>query len=152
MKLNLGCGNDIRSGYINIDCRPLEGVDIIGDISDEAFMRGFTNAEEIIAYDVIEHFPRKEARRLLRLWSSLLKPGGLIKIRCPDIRHASSLNMSDENLELLLYGGQDYEQNYHRCGFTLKMLKELLIANRMVIVKAVKMSTGNIEVWARKQS
>jgi hypothetical protein len=34
VKLNLGCGPDIREGYINIDVRELPGVDVCMDISD----------------------------------------------------------------------------------------------------------------------
>lgn len=35
-KLNLGCGRDIRPDWINVDITPLEGVDIVGDISAPA--------------------------------------------------------------------------------------------------------------------
>ena len=33
MKLTLGCGYDIRKGYVNIDIRPLDGIDKEMDVS-----------------------------------------------------------------------------------------------------------------------
>ena len=32
-KLNLGCGNDIRQGYINLDVAELDGVDVVWDVN-----------------------------------------------------------------------------------------------------------------------
>jgi len=39
-KLNLGCGNDIRQGYINLDVAKLDGVDVVWDYErDEVFKK-----------------------------------------------------------------------------------------------------------------
>ena len=32
-KLNLGCGTDIKKGYINLDVAKLDGVDVVHDIN-----------------------------------------------------------------------------------------------------------------------
>jgi SAM-dependent methyltransferase len=53
-KLNLGCGSDIRKGFINLDLYPFAGVDVVHDIQrpwpfpDQSF-------SEIHANHVLEH-------------------------------------------------------------------------------------------------
>jgi hypothetical protein len=32
MKLNLGCGRDIKQGFVNLDYMPLPGVDVVADL------------------------------------------------------------------------------------------------------------------------
>lgn len=34
MKLNLGCGTDIRKGWINLDIAKLDGIDVIHDVNN----------------------------------------------------------------------------------------------------------------------
>lgn len=149
MKLNLGCGPDIRQGYKNLDVRDLVGV-TKRDVSDRESMMQFAGADEILAYDVLEHFPRDKAREASRLWVDLLEPGGVIKIRCPEIRHAVRIAKSDEWLEQLLYGAQDYKENQHLCGFTTAMLTQLLVDLGCEIVRREFTPAGNIEIWAHK--
>lgn len=33
MKLNLGCGKDIKDGYINLDVRYIKGVDVVCNLN-----------------------------------------------------------------------------------------------------------------------
>jgi hypothetical protein len=48
MKLNLGCGRDIRSGWCNVDMVSLPGVDLVADLSHP-------NSLYDIADDVVTH-------------------------------------------------------------------------------------------------
>ena len=32
MRLNLGCGRDVREGYVNVDSLRLSGVDVVTDL------------------------------------------------------------------------------------------------------------------------
>lgn len=34
MKLNLGCGNDIREGWVNLDINKKEGVNVVHDLNE----------------------------------------------------------------------------------------------------------------------
>jgi len=38
-QLNLGCGKDIRKGYVNLDIYPLEGVDVVADIEKNCLLK-----------------------------------------------------------------------------------------------------------------
>jgi len=149
MRLNLGCGNDIRKGFINLDIRSLKDV-MVCDVSNDKEMKRYRGADEILALDILEHFPREEARRVLKMWIELLRPGGMITIRCPDFRHVMTLPQSDERTELLLYGGQDYPENFHKCGFTVATLTKLLEDNGLGVIKSQVTSAGNLEIAARK--
>jgi len=149
MRLNLGCGDDIRKGFINLDIRSLKDMSVC-DVSNDKEMKRYRGADEILALDILEHFPREEARRVLKMWIELLRPGGMITIRCPDFRHVMTLPQSDERTELLLYGGQDYPENFHKCGFTVATLTKLLEDNGLGVIKSQVTSAGNLEIAARK--
>jgi len=149
MRLNLGCGDDIRKGFINLDIRSLKDMSVC-DVSNDKEMKRYRGADEILALDILEHFPREEARRVLKMWIELLRPGGMITIRCPDFRHVMILPQSDERTELLLYGGQDYPENFHKCGFTVATLTKLLEDNGLGVIKSQVTSAGNLEIAARK--
>ncbi|PIP26896.1 MAG: hypothetical protein COX30_04730 [Candidatus Moranbacteria bacterium CG23_combo_of_CG06-09_8_20_14_all_39_10] len=53
-QLNLGCGKDIRKGYINLDMYPLEGVDVVADIEKKLPFENDT-FDEIFTAHVLEH-------------------------------------------------------------------------------------------------
>lgn len=56
MKINLGCGNKRKDGFIGIDCYPCEAVDILADLTKPL---PFTESsiDEIWLDNVIEHMP-----------------------------------------------------------------------------------------------
>lgn len=147
--MNIGSGNQIYKNYTNLDIRKIDGA-IQCDVSSSLQMRRFRGCDEICAFDILEHFPREKSHEVLKMWISLLRPGGVIRIRCPDLLHAVKVRLSDEWLELLLYGGQDYEENFHKCGFTRNTLVGLLLDENLEIIHEEQTDAGNIEVWAVK--
>ncbi|MBS7635567.1 hypothetical protein KEJ34_08850, partial [Candidatus Bathyarchaeota archaeon] len=67
-------------------------------------------------------------RSILVEWVRVLKKGEELEIRCPDLRARAFLfflNPTWQNVKNI-YGGQDYEGNYHKCGFSYGLLKDLL--------------------------
>jgi len=147
--LNLGCGNQIYKNYQNLDIRKIDGA-VQCDVSSSLQMRRFRGCDEICAFDILEHFPREKSREVLKMWVSLLRPGGVIRIRCPDLLHAVKVRLSDEWLELLLYGGQDYKENQHLCGYTMGMLAGILIDLDLKIIHEEYSDAGNLEIWGQK--
>jgi SAM-dependent methyltransferase len=80
-RLNLGCGTDIRPGYVNLDSADLPGVDVIHDLTslplpfdDDAF-------GEVVCQDVLEHLP--DYPRLLGEIHRIMRPGGRLLVRSP---------------------------------------------------------------------
>jgi SAM-dependent methyltransferase len=129
MKLHLGCGNKILDGFINIDVRPLEGVDIISDISKLDVIEDGT-IELIYCSHVLEHFGRNSYKKVLQNWYKKLKPGGILRIAIPNFEVIVEHYNKNKDINILLgllYGGQTYEENYHYCGWDFKSLSEDLL-------------------------
>lgn len=85
-KLNLGCGNDIKAGWINLDSASLPGVDVVHDIENLPLPFVSNFFDEILCQDVLEHV---EYIPVLRELHRILKPGGTLTIRVP---HFTSKN------------------------------------------------------------
>ena len=82
MKLNLGCGADIREGYINIDNIVRPGISTFQwDLNITPYPWVAGSAEEILAIDILEHLDNPVAF-VTECWR-LLEPGGLLFIQTP---------------------------------------------------------------------
>ncbi len=79
-KLNIGCGTDIKPGWINLDSAKLPGVDVIHDIQKLPLPFRNDEFDEILCQDVLEHI---EYIPVLRDLYRILKTGGSITIRVP---------------------------------------------------------------------
>ncbi len=88
MKINLGCGNDMRSGYINIDRISYNGVVLgtyrQGDIASLDWLAENDSVEEIVALNCLEYLCINQIKSALVNWIQKLKSGGAIKILSSD--------------------------------------------------------------------
>jgi SAM-dependent methyltransferase len=82
LRLNLGCGRDIRPGWVNVDCVPLPGVDHVVDFDDKPVL---PFPDDSVARSegshVIEHL-RDPLPFMAELWR-VTKPGGTAVFQCP---------------------------------------------------------------------
>jgi hypothetical protein len=90
MRLNLGCGDKILEGYVNVDVAPSRGGRHPDVICDIRFLEGFSSAsaDEVMAIHVIEHIERWEVVAVLRRWRELLRPGGKLVLETPNLLSA----------------------------------------------------------------
>jgi len=79
MRLNLGCCDDIRVGWTNVDIVPGRGVTVI-DLRD-LWPWSDSSVAEILAMDVIEHLPDK-IHTMNEMWR-VLAPGAVVHIGVP---------------------------------------------------------------------
>lgn len=90
IRLNLGCGDKVLAGYVNVDVaqeRAGKQPDVLCDVRNlSVFADGF--ADEILAVHVVEHFWRWEVEAVLKEWVRVLKPGGKLILECPNLRSA----------------------------------------------------------------
>jgi predicted SAM-dependent methyltransferase len=83
MKLNLGCGDKILDGYINIDLvNP--NADKLHDCTDLSFIED-NQADEILAVAILEHIHPLKVMESLKEWFRVLKPSGRLIIEVPDM-------------------------------------------------------------------
>lgn len=87
-RLNLGCGTDIRSGWVNLDSTSgIPGVDVVHDLDVLPLPFADHTFDGILAQDVLEHLTDPVAT--LRELHRIMKPGGRLQIRVP---HFTSRN------------------------------------------------------------
>lgn len=87
MKLNVGCGKDVREGYVNLDAVRLPGVDVVHDINKK-FPFPDNHFDEILANHVVEH--ASDLTKLMRELHRILKPGGGLLIETPHFTFANA--------------------------------------------------------------
>lgn len=115
VKIHLGCGTKILPGFLNIDIRPLPGVDIVASI-DNLHMFKDNSVSLIYCCHVLEHIPRDNVQKILQEWHRVLKPNGTLRIAVPNFEAVfEHYNKYKELPRLLglLYGGQTYPENFH---------------------------------------
>jgi len=83
IKLNLGCGKDIKKEYINIDRIKLPGVDIQHDLNKLPLPFKTNYADEVILKHVLEHIHKHQLKDFLREIHRITKPTGKIYINVP---------------------------------------------------------------------
>lgn len=122
VRLNVGCGQDIKKDYANIDIYPFRGVSYVCDIRHLPFPDN--SADEILAIHVIESFYRWELENVLTEWFRVIKKGGFLDVeftdldKCVDQYLKSNKNNPFSPARCGFYGGQKdeipYVLNYHK--------------------------------------
>jgi predicted SAM-dependent methyltransferase len=133
MKVNLGCGITLLSGYTNVDIVNNEHIkpDLVADIT-KSLPFDSESLDEILASHVVEHFRIWEVKRVLRDWWRCLKTGAKIIIECPDldkILDNFKKYPDDEEMHIFaLYGCPMFEEPSmeHHWAYTPKTLGKIL--------------------------
>lgn len=129
LRLNLGCGHLPMDGYVNVDMREMPGVDVVAPVDALPFAEG--EVDEVFSAHLLEHFPEEELkRRLLPYWFGLLRPGGTFRAVVPDgaamLDGYAAGEIPFQDLRSVLYGGQEYEGDFHHTLLTAETLGALL--------------------------
>ena len=140
-KLNLGCGDKILPGYLNVDVvesRRGFKPDVICDLHQ---LTPFENSsvDEILSVHVVEHFWRWEVLEVLQEWVRVLKPGGTMILECPNLLSAAQELLKNpeagagpgpegQRTMWVFYGDPGWQDPYmiHRWGYTPLSLARLM--------------------------
>lgn len=83
-RLHLGCGGDVRTGWINLDSRPLPGVDVVADL-DACRRKKLpfpdNSVDEFMGNHILEHVA--DALALMQELHRIAKPGAKLVFRVP---------------------------------------------------------------------
>lgn len=146
VRLNLGCGHLPLAGFVNVDVRELEDVDVVADVHKLPFP--VDSLARIHSAHLLEHFSVEELQRaLLPYWVSLLRPGGLFTAIVPDaetmIAEFSAGRLSFEDLRLVTFGQQEYDGDFHFNMFSRDSIRELLEGAGLSDVRVVESGRRN---------
>ncbi len=159
--LNVGAGERTYAFYptknfecTNFDMRDKEGIDVVGNVRNLSMFED-EEFDFILASDIIEHFPVAEAPAVLKEWLRVLKPGGTIEFRLPNLaaicKQYFDGGFNARNISWLLYGGQDYEGNYHYTGYDRAFFKDE--CNKVGLQEITYTETGfNMTIRMRKSN
>jgi predicted SAM-dependent methyltransferase len=128
VNLHLGCGERSIPGFIHVDVRAFDNVDMVCQLNKLDTFKD-SSVDLIYCSHALEHFKRYDCEGVLKEWHRVLKPGGILRVAVPDFEAIVKIYQEYKDVELLiglLYGGQDYQYNYHHVVFDFNSLSELL--------------------------
>lgn len=137
-KLNLGCNNQVKSEYINVDIFEAPYIDEIFDLDDIPYKDNTIST--IYSEHSLEHVSYKRTLKAIKEWHRVLKPGGELILKMPDLEQCCKkyleTSYKDENLKqwykYTIYGYQKSLSNesddaqMHRWGYSRKEIEKLL--------------------------
>jgi hypothetical protein len=142
IKLNLGCGPDIKLGYTNIDTCPLNSNVVVQDIRNLQFDKA--SVDEIYAKDIIEHMTLDDFIRSIANWSFISKKDALLFIQttCIDLMiEAYSTGVWDiTTLNYMLFAGKNWvngvstNEDLHKSCYSRLFLETVLSQNQFKIL------------------
>jgi SAM-dependent methyltransferase len=128
MRLNVGCGKDIREGFINIDAMKAPGVDKVHDLNRYPYPFRKASVDYIFCSHVLEHL--EDPEKALYEFHRIMKKGAKLEIIVPHftnkgayVPHHRTFYHSDA-LKLWVAGGKQkglsdklFIQRYRRVRF-----------------------------------
>lgn len=92
MKVNLGCGYDLKQGYLNIDIIKTAPEVVVQDLNMVWEFAKDNTVDELYISDVLEHL--NDLNHFFRETERVLKVGGTIQVNYPHYKTPSAYAMS----------------------------------------------------------
>jgi predicted SAM-dependent methyltransferase len=171
IKLNLGCGGDIKEGYINIDAKPnivsmkRSKPDIVMDLLTDLPFDDNT-VTHINLQDIIEHFYHNQIDWFIDQCYRKLKSGGTVYIQTPDLevlceRYCDVLenptelqhSLDGNQLARSLFANSDSTTPYdnHKWCYDRHTLTELLTRHKFIVLSMGSDGGQNLLCQAKKE-
>jgi len=146
-KLYLGCGNDKREGFINIDIDEKVNPDIVADVKN-LNMFGDGSVDEIECCHLFEHLTYPDAVNALKEWYRVLNKGGKLSLELPNLERCLEILYKKEGEEAQKYAMRgiygyipDIQKSgiahIHKYGWTPRTLNNELKKIGFSIIKKV---------------
>jgi predicted SAM-dependent methyltransferase len=134
LKLDIGCGLHYKEPleeWVHLDINPGPHIEIEADFGAIPLPDG--SVAEIYLGDVIEHVPLWRQKEVLAEWRRILKPGGIIAGRTPNLDRAmrdyAEGSLSFRDAWQSIYGWGDRPTEMHFTTFTKETLTQLFAEN-----------------------
>ena len=139
MKINIGCGEDIRQGWVNIDINPLDKSVLKLDVDNEKFPFEDNTVDLIEAIDLLEHL--HNLIPFLKECYRVLKHGGALYVEVPKFPSDAAIAdpthvryFVDETFKYIT----EYEGARKMYGIDSWKLGELNSTNNRILVRLLK--------------
>jgi SAM-dependent methyltransferase len=159
VKLNIGCGRNIRDGFVNVDHAALPGVDLVAELDDPdkvTLPYADDSVDGFLLSHVIEHI-RYPLPLMQELWR-VAEPAAAMVIRCPygssDDAWEDPTHVRAQFLNSFGYFGQGayhradygYRGDWHVDGITLRVSGERYRGYEPQEIAAQVMAVRNVVV------
>ena len=173
MKLELGCGESLRSGFLGCDIRALPNVSYVCSPWELTEYISEQSVDHVYSRHFFEHLTFEEGRKTLLTSWKLLKCGGIFEICVPDLlfhikqylspdRRNLNFNFHLGSISILehamagLYGWQrqaDTDEDYwdvHKSGYDQEMLEYLLKEHGFGDIKRISTKPYHLHLISKK--
>lgn len=130
---------------ISLDIDPATEPDVLADITLPLPADYWAQFDVVHLSHVLEHINWAQVIGTLRNLRELLKPGGELHIYVPALEWAAMEILKPKASNVLmshLYGSQSSPWQYHRSGYTLPMLRQLMALVGLTVIQAGQSKLG----------
>ena len=124
---------------VRLDINPDHKPDVVHDIAAPLPVELVGTFDLVLALHVMEHMDRVSVVNAFKNAASALKNMGEIWVAVPSLEWACDKILSHQEgtyVQQIVFGGQADVWDYHRCGFTMRALRQMVEISGLVIKKA----------------
>ncbi len=150
-KLNLGCGKDYRQGWVNLDAVISVHPDVVHDISKPLPFKD-QNFDFVLAQDILEHFTKEEVVLVIGEIARILKVGGQLEVRVPNVTDIVNRFTDDEETRNEFLYGTTFETGVfgaHKVGFTAVRLVSMMSLANLELVSLKEKETNFVGTFKK---
>jgi predicted SAM-dependent methyltransferase len=146
IKLDIGSGGKaaayLGDGWLGVDMY-VDEADINAPMDELPFADG--EVDEIFSSHALEHVGKYDVLPVLKEWYRVLKPGGKLTLRVPDLewcvrRWLERKNSTGWDLDII-FGNQNHSGEFHKTGFTEQTIQQYVRVSGFHIVKLESLQT-----------
>ncbi len=153
-KLNFGCGNDIRKGWINVDCQKMKGVDFSFDFIKDKYPLKESEFDYVLIDNVLEHLQNPQDV-MKKVWKTC-KKNATVEIIVPYYNsywaHSDPTHVNYFNEDCIIQTLNIRKYEYNNKKELYKIIELISVPQRflkwipMPILNVMKRFLGNIIV------